>query len=168
MITSTSAFIHKQKRPQCSQAVLSTAQACRPINLNLKKKGGVRENGSVSLSFLMWWVIGLFGFFVCCLVFKSAWQRATPLCCDTVGLWPTSKAMALRWPRPWWEQLMMTRGGIWRACGATSRLLALTRGGALSLLGSCSRRPSSHRSLGGNKKQGWPVKKAREGKTNLT
>lgn len=37
---------------------------------------------------------------VCYLVFKSAWQRATLLCCDTVGLWPTSKAMALRWPCP--------------------------------------------------------------------
>lgn len=96
-------FTSKKKRPQCSQAVLSTAQAF--VNQSMwvyeKKKGGWASN-RIPLSFLMWLVIGLFGFcvFVFYLVFKSAWQRATPLCCDTVGLWPTSKAMALRWPCP--------------------------------------------------------------------
>lgn len=76
---------------------LSTDQ-CR---FTKEKKGG-GASYRIPLSFLMWLVIGLFGFcvFVFNLVFKSAWQRATPLCCDTVGLWPTSKAMALRWPCP--------------------------------------------------------------------
>lgn len=52
----------------------------------------------------------------------------------------------------------MRRGGIWRTGGATSRLLAPTRGGAPSLLGSCSRQLSSHRSWGNTKNKAGVLK----------
>lgn len=79
MLTSTWAFIHKQKkRPQCSQAVLSTA--CQRINLSSREKKGETGSWEHSIGFSR---VVTFSCLFCVILFLNQPGIVQPCCAVT-------------------------------------------------------------------------------------